>query len=66
MAKDTKYISDATKFIRGFLKKHPELIAKQKVLRKTWWDTDGVNENEEKSYAESRDPIKGYSYYSYK
>ncbi len=63
MAKNTKYVSDATKFIQGLLNKRPELLVKQKELRSTWWDTNGIDEEEEKSYKNSADPLHGYAYY---
>ncbi|MBU3694141.1 MAG: DUF3460 family protein [Rhodocyclaceae bacterium] len=34
----TMYESDTTRFIRDLLKKHPEVIEKQKKHRATWWE----------------------------
>ena len=65
MIKNTKYVSEITKFIRRMLEKKPELIEKQKMLRKTWWDTNGVDEEEEKLNKASQVPLHGYAYYDY-
>jgi len=32
------YVSETTLFIRDFLKKHPEVVDKQRAARATWWD----------------------------
>ena len=32
------YESDLTKFMRNFLKEHPEEVESQKVGRAAWWD----------------------------
>lgn len=63
MAKNTKYVSEATQFIRGFLKQHPEVVEKQKQLRSTWWDINDLDEAEQKTYQQSKIPVHGYSYY---
>ena len=65
MAKNTKYVSEATTFIRDMLQQQPKLIEKQKLLRKTWWDTNGIDEEEEKSNKTSAIPLHGYAYYDY-
>jgi len=33
-----QYESDLTKFMRGFLRQHPEEVASQAVGRGVWWD----------------------------
>lgn len=63
MAKNTKYVSEATTFIRGLLEKQPGLVQKQKELRSTWWDTNGIDEEEQRSYIDSASPLHGYAYY---
>ena len=63
MAKNTKYVSEATEFLRKMLKDKPELIKKQQVLRHTWWDHDDIDPEEQKKYNEANVPIHGYSYY---
>ena len=63
MAKNTKYVSEATQFIRGFLKQHPEVVDKQKTLRSTWWDINDLDEAEQKTYQQSKTPVHGYAYY---
>ncbi len=32
------YVSDLTKFIRGFLSEHPQVPEQQRKNRATWWD----------------------------
>src|SRR5258706_3382654 len=32
------YVSETTQFIQDFLKKHPEVVDKQREARATWWD----------------------------
>jgi hypothetical protein len=63
MAKNTKYVSDATNFLREMIKDKPELKNKQKELRSTWWDRDDIDQAELKSYKDSDVPVHGYSYY---
>jgi hypothetical protein len=57
------YESDTTQFIRDFLKKHPEVVEKQKQARATWWDKP-FDADQRKAYEESRVPKKAYEYYS--
>jgi len=56
------YVSEATLFIRDFLKKHPEVADKQRAARATWWDRP--QDFKERKRLESADlPKKGYEYY---
>jgi hypothetical protein len=32
------YESDLTRFLRGFVKKNPQVVEQQKKNRLTWWD----------------------------
>ncbi len=63
MAKNTSYVSDATLFLNEMLRKKPELKIKQKELRKTWWDRDDIDSEEQNTYKASEAPIHGYTYY---
>jgi hypothetical protein len=65
MAKDTKYVSEITKFINSYMEQNPKLKEKQQLLRDTWWDTNGVDLAEEKVYNESKVKLDGYAYFSY-
>jgi 7,8-dihydro-6-hydroxymethylpterin-pyrophosphokinase len=65
MAKDTKYVSDITQFIKSYLHEHPKVVDKQKQLRSTWWDTKGIDQAEQNSYQNSAVKLDGYSYFSY-
>jgi hypothetical protein len=38
--KSTAYESDTTRFMRDFLRKHPEVIKKQQEGRALWWDKE--------------------------
>jgi hypothetical protein len=56
------YVSETTQFIRDFLKKHPEVVDKQRQARATWWDRP--QDFKERERLESADlPKKGYEYY---
>ncbi len=65
MAKDTTYVSETTKFINTYLEEHPGVIKKQKELRSTWWDTDGIDQAEQNEFKDSEVPLDGYAYFSY-
>ncbi|HVY06255.1 MAG TPA: DUF3460 family protein [Burkholderiales bacterium] len=56
------YESEATQFIRDFLRKHPEVVDKQRVNRTTWWDRP-QDFKERERLIEARVPKKGYEYY---
>jgi hypothetical protein len=56
------YESDVTRFIREFLAKNPEVVAKQEKARATWWDRpQDFKENAARDAAEV--PRKSYEYY---
>jgi hypothetical protein len=57
-----QYESDITKFLRDFLRKHPEVVDKQKRARATWWDRPQDFE-ERKRLEEAEVPKKPYEYY---
>jgi len=56
------YESEVTKFIRDFLRKHPEIVEKQRQARATWWDRPQDLE-EQKRLEEAEVPKKPYEYY---
>ena len=56
------YESDVTRFIREFLARNPEVVAKQEKARATWWDRpQDFKENAAREAAEV--PKKPYEYY---
>ena len=56
------YESDVTRFIREFLARNPEVVAKQEQARATWWDRpQDFKENAALEAAEV--PKKSYEYY---
>lgn len=57
-----EYESEITKFIREFLRKHPEVVDKQRQARATWWDRPQELE-ERKRLEEAKVPKKPYEYY---
>lgn len=58
-----RYESEVTLFLRDFLRKHPEEVAKQKAARATWWDRP-YDAEARAAAAESKVPKKAYEYYS--
>lgn len=56
------YESEATQFLRDFLKKHPEVVDKQRAARTTWWDRP-QDFRERKRLESAAVPKKGYEYY---
>ncbi len=56
------YESEATQFIRDFLKKHPEVVDKQRENRATWWDRPQDFKERARLQA-AKVPNKGYEYY---
>lgn len=56
------YESETTAFIRDFLKKHPEVVDKQRQARTTWWDRPQDFKERERLLA-ARVPKKSYEYY---
>ena len=66
MSKNTKYVSDLSKFVVGYLNTYPELRTKQQKLRNTWWDTDTDTYQEElKMDGKNAVKLDGYAYFSY-
>lgn len=60
--KITKYESETTQFIRGFLAKNPQVVDKQKAARATWWDKP-QSLDEQRRNDQSKVPQKAYVYY---
>ena len=56
------YESDATRFIRDFLKKNPQVVEQQKKNRATWWDKPQDLETWHE-HAESAVPQPPYVYF---
>ena len=56
------YESETTQFLRDFLKKHPEILDKQREARATWWDRP--QDFKERGRLEDAGlPKKSYEYY---
>ena len=60
--KNTRYVSEATAFLRDFLAKNPQVAEQQRKNRATWWDRPQDLETE-KEHAESDVPQPGYVYF---
>jgi hypothetical protein len=57
------YVSEFTRFMTGFLEKHPEVVEEQRKGWYIYWDHHvGLDELEEKH---DTVPIFGYPYYSW-
>ncbi|GAB2180845.1 hypothetical protein DLREEDagrD3_10680 [Denitratisoma sp. agr-D3] len=56
------YESDHTKFIREWLKAHPEELQEQKDGRALWWDKPSQDQEEMKRRTEAKVPTKAYYY----
>lgn len=56
------YESDHTKFIREWLKAHPEEVKEQQAGRALWWDKPEQNLEELKTAAAAKVPTKAYYY----
>jgi len=56
------YESETTQFLLDFLKKHPEVVEKQKKARTTWWDRPQDFKERERLDAAAV-PKKSYEYY---
>ena len=56
------YESETTQFIRDFLKKHPEVVDKQREARGTWWDRPQDFRERDRLEAAAV-PKKSYEYY---
>lgn len=62
--KNTSYVSAATQFLNTLLAK-PEIKKQQAKLRKTWWDTDFIDPQEQKAYHAAQVKAEAYVYFSY-
>lgn len=62
MVKTTNYTSETTEFIKDILNKNPNLKAKQKLLRATWWDkkSEEVREDSELEQTDLKHPAYPY------
>jgi len=60
--KPLMYESDATRFIREFLKKNPQVVEQQRKNRATWWDKPQDLETS-REHAESAVPQPPYVYF---
>lgn len=56
------YESDHTKFIREWLKAHPEEVKEQQAGRALWWDKPAPTGEEAARLQESRVAQKAYYY----
>jgi uncharacterized protein DUF3460 len=56
------YESDITKFMREFLEKNPDVVARQKRFRATWWDKR-LDPEQRKRWEESKIAPPSYPYY---
>lgn len=63
MAKNTKYVSDATKFLNDMLNKKPELKDKRMQLRSTWWDKESSEIETDTKLNQENMKHPAYSYY---
>ena len=60
--KNTRYVSEATAFIRDFLAKNPQVVEQQRKNRATWWDKPQDLETlNERAQSEVAQP--GYVYF---
>lgn len=62
--KNTKYVSEATEFLRGLINK-PEIREDQHKMRSTWWDKGFIDQEEQENYAKDEIKHDGYVYFSY-
>ncbi|MCC2644542.1 MAG: hypothetical protein K0R94_320 [Burkholderiales bacterium] len=65
MAKDTNYVSETTKFIKNYVEKHPGIAEQRAKVYKTWWDDDGIDQEEQNEYKDSKVKLDAYAYFSY-
>jgi hypothetical protein len=56
------YVSEATRFIREFLAKHPQIVEQQKKNRATWWDKPQDLETWQERN-EAAVPLPSYAYF---
>ena len=56
------YVSEATRFIRELLEKHPQIVEQQKKNRATWWDKpQDLETSQERD--EASVPAPSYAYF---
>jgi hypothetical protein len=56
------YVSEATRFIREFLAKHPQIVEQQRKNRATWWDKpQDLETTQERNDAAV--PLPSYAYF---
>jgi hypothetical protein len=65
MAKNTSYVSDATKFIKELKQQKPYLKKQQESLRKTWWDKSEDEVTEELELDKKNLKPQSYAYFTY-
>lgn len=56
------YESETTRFLRDFMKKHPDLEAQQRANRATWWDCR-LDADEQSRFLASEEPKPAYAYF---
>ncbi len=56
------YESDHTKYIREWLKSHPEELQEQQAGRALWWDKAEADQAEFQRRAAAKVPTKAYYY----
>ena len=56
------YVSEATRFIRDFLAKNPQVVEQQKKNRATWWDKPQDLETLQER-KEAAVPLPSYAYF---
>ncbi|MGL6072176.1 DUF3460 family protein [Craterilacuibacter sp.] len=55
------YQSEFTRFMNGFLEKHPEVDTERRELRLTWWERE-VDLDDQRRWKEARVAQKPYVY----
>ena len=60
---DREYISEFTRFMDEFLKKHPHVVVDQHRGRAIYWDTPPVALDELKRVEEDSVPVDSYYYF---
>lgn len=63
MVKTTDYTSETTEFIKDILEKNPNLKAKQKQLRDTWWDKNSEDVCEDRKLEQTDLKHPAYPYF---
>lgn len=66
MAKYTNYTSETMNFIKDLVEKNPDILIKQNLLRKTWWDHDKTDVNDSRFLNENNLTEDSYKYFNYK